>query len=118
MVADFRQFYGIDLPLDAEDADCTRWALLWYALPRESRTARRLSPELEWDAGEYMLNEAVYYLNLLAWRQVTKDGQKGRNAPKPRRTPGERAEAARHRDAAQAARGEINKILGISEGGA
>ena len=46
MVADFRQFYGMDLPLEPVDEDCSRWALLWYALPRESRTARRQSPEL------------------------------------------------------------------------
>lgn len=92
--------------------------MLWHALPRESRTARRLSPELEWDAGEYMLSQAVYYLQLLAWRQLTKAGQKGRNPPQPPRTPADVAEADRHRDAAQASRGEIDKILGFSEGGA
>lgn len=86
-MADFRQFYGIDLPLEAGDEDCTRWAMLWHALPRESRTARRQSPALEWSEGEYMLNQAVYYLRLLAWRQCTKDGQKGRRAPPSRRRP-------------------------------
>ena len=55
-MADFRQFYGIDLPLEAGDEDCRRWAMLWHALPRESRTARRQSPALEWGEGEYMLN--------------------------------------------------------------
>lgn len=84
-MADFRQFYGIDLPLEAGDEDCTRWAMLWHALPRESRTARRQSPALEWSEGEYMLNQAVYYLKLLAWRQCTKDGRKGRRAPSRRR---------------------------------
>lgn len=117
-MADFRQFYGIDLPLEAGDEDCRRWAMLWHALPRESRTARRHSPELEWGTGEYMLNQAVYYLNLLAWRQCTKDGQKGRCAPQPPKTPGERADAERRRANAEASRGEIDRILGIPEGGA
>lgn len=118
MVADFRQFYGIDLPLDPADVDCRRWALLWEALPRESRTARRMDPDLEWSAGEHMLSMACYYLSLLAWRQCTKDGQKGRRAPQPPKTPGERADAERRRKNAEAARGEIDRILGIPEGGA
>lgn len=116
-MADFRQFYGIDLPLEPEDADCRRWALLWEALPRESRTARRMDPDLEWSAGEHMLSLACYYLSLLAWRQCTKDGQKGRNAPKQPKTPGERARAERHRKNAEDSRGEIDRILGITEGG-
>lgn len=117
-MADFRQFYGIDLPLEADDSDCTRWAMLWHALPRESRTARRKVPDFEWSVGEHMMNRAAYFLDLIAWRLVTKDGAKGRNAPKPQKTPGERAEAERHRANAEAARGEIDRILGISEGGA
>lgn len=117
-MADFRQFYGIDLPMEAGDEDCRRWAMLWHALPRESRTARRQSPALEWSEGEYMLNQVVYYLSLIAWRQCTKDGQRGRRAPQPPRTPGERADAERRRANAEAARGEIDRILGIPEGGA
>lgn len=112
MVADFRQFYGIDLPLAPTDEDCSRWALLWQALPRESRSYRRFHPEGEWSEGEYMLASCAYYLNLLAWRQMTKDGQKGRNAPKPIRTPAQRAEAERRRDSAMGARGEIARALG------
>lgn len=116
-MADFRQFYGIDLPLSPTDDDCSRWGLLWEALPRESRTARRLCPDLEWTPGEHMLSRAAYYLELLAWRQCTKDGQKGRRAPQPPKTPGERADAERRRANAEAARGEIDRILGIQEGG-
>ena len=118
MIADFRQFYGIDLPLEPEDVDCARWGLLWHALPRESRTARRQFPNLEWSAGEHMLNQAVYYLHMLEWRLCTKDGQRGRRAPQPPRTPGERADAERRRENAERARGEIDRILGIPEGGA
>lgn len=117
-MADFRQFYGIDLPLEAEDVGCARYGLLWHALPRESRTARRQLPDLEWSDGEHMLNRATYYLSLLAWRLCTKDGQRGRRAPQPLRTPGERADAERRRANAEAARDEIDRILGIPEGGA
>lgn len=116
-MADFRQFYGIDLPLEAVDVDCRRWAMLWYALPRESRTARRQTPALEWSEGEYMLNQVVYYLSLLAWRQCTKDGQKGRRVPQPPKTPGERATAEQRRTNAESARADIDRILGIQEGG-
>ena len=102
-MADFRQFYGIDLPLEAGDEDCRRWAMLWHALPRESRTARRQSPALEWSEGEYMLNQAVYYLHLIAWRQCTKDGQKGRRSrrrpPARGRTPSGAAPTPRRRAA-------------------
>ena len=95
----------------------TRWALLWYALPRESRTARRQSPELRWSEAEYMLAMAVHLLEVIAW-QRTKDGQHNRNRPKPLRTPAERAEAERRRDNALSAREDIDKILGMHEGGA
>lgn len=67
MVADFRQFYGVDLPIEPTDEDCSRWALLWYALPRESRTARRQSPELRWSEAEYMLAMAVHALDVIKW---------------------------------------------------
>ncbi len=117
VVADFRQYYGIDLPVEPTDDDCSRWSLLWYALPRESRTARRQTPELRWSEGEYMLAMAVHALEVIAW-QRTKDGQRGRNKPHPLKTPAERAEAQQHRDNALAAREDIDGILGMHEGGA
>lgn len=115
-MADFRQFYGIDLPLEAEDVECARWGLLWHALPRESRTARRQFPDLAWSEGEHMLNQAVYYLHMLEWRLCTKDGKRGIRAPQPQRTPGERADAERRRANAESARADIDRILGIPEG--
>ena len=107
MVADFRQFYGMDLPLEPVDEDCSR----------RPRLARRQSPELRWSEGEYMLASAVHALEVLVW-QRTKDGRRGRNKPRPPRTPAERAEAQRRRDNALAAREGIDRILGILEGGA
>ena len=85
-MADFRQFYGIDLPLGPTGDDCARWGLLWEALPRESRTARRLAPDLEWSPAEHMLSQATYYL-----------GRAGR--PARGRTPGAAAPTPRRRAA-------------------
>lgn len=64
-----------------------------------------------------MLNQAVYYLHMLEWRLCTKDGKRGIRAPKPTRTPGERADAERRRANAESARADIDRILGIEEDG-
>lgn len=114
VVADFRQFYGIDLPIDddAEMADLRRMALLWAALPRESRTARRCDPSLAWGDAEYLMHSMEYSLRVIAW-QRTKDAEKRRNFPEPWKTPGEAADAVRRRDRALASRQEIDEILGM-----
>ena len=65
-----------------------------------------------------MLNQAVYYLHMLEWRLCTKDGQRVRRVPQPSPTPGERADAERRRANAESARADIDRILGIEEGGA
>lgn len=116
MVADFRQFYGIDLPIedDAEFDDLPRAALLWGALPRESRTARRLNPDLLWSDGEYLLRAIEHGVQLLIW-QRTKDGQKGRKQPKPLQSPGERAKAREKADRALANKKAVAEALGIAE---
>lgn len=115
MVADFRQFYGLDIPIDdTQDFDVSRLALLWASLPRESRTMRRLAPELSWSDAEYMLCSIEHSLRVLAW-QNSKDGQKGRNAPKPLDTPAQRAQKEQAKANALANRAEIDSILGITE---
>lgn len=113
-MADFRQFYGIDLPVDEPDEwPClARHALLWSALPRESRCARRLAPSGEWGQAEYLLWQVEYDLRVLAW-QNTRDGKRGRNRPRPLQTPGERAENTRRAAAALSQRDEIASSFGI-----
>ncbi len=113
-MADFRQFYGIDLPVedDADMADLPRMALLWSALPRESRTARRIDPALAWGDTEYLLHSIEYSLRVIAW-QRTKDAERRRNQPKPWKTPGEAARARANADAALGRRQEIDEILGM-----
>lgn len=117
LVADFRQFYGIDLPLDEAGMDAvedgTRWGILWEQLPADSRLARLAAPDLAWGDAERLLHMMEYHLRVLVW-QRSKDGSKGRNRPKPLQTPEERR---RHREAADAAlahRAEIDRQLGMA----
>lgn len=114
MVADFRQFYGIDLPVEEPDEwpGLARHALLWSALPRESRCARRLATDCEWGPAEHLLRQVEYDLRVLCW-QNTEDGHRGRNRPQPLQTPSERAGNRRRADAALARRDEIAAAFGI-----
>lgn len=114
MVADFQRFYGIELPVGDGGwfPDLARCALLWKALPDESRCVRRLVPEARWTQADYLLRAVEHGVRTIAWMQ-TKDGAKGRNAPKPLQTPAERARNAERRDGALAARDEIDRILGM-----
>ena len=116
MVADFRERYGIDLPVEdgAEIEDLARMALLWRALPADSRCVRRLVPSARWTQAEYLLRDIEHATRVLIW-QRTKDGERGRNAPRPIPTPAERARNEARRDDALAARAEIDRILGIGE---
>lgn len=114
-VADFQQFYGVALPPDpAEyDGDPRRLALLWAALPRESRTARRMRPDLEWDDATRILRLCEHSLRVLAWMQ-TKDARSGARRPQPIELPWE---AERRREAAReslAHKDEIARSLGIA----
>lgn len=116
MVADFRQYYGIDLPLADGDEfeDMARAALLWSGLPEGSRTAHRTVPESRWTPTDYLLRAMEHDIRVLIW-QGSKDGAKGSNAPRPIQTPAERARNIERRDDALAARADIDRILGITE---
>jgi len=64
-------------------------------LPIDSRCMRALEPALEWNKQDQLLAEAVNMLRLLVWLQ-SKDGQKGRNRPKPIKPPKLRAQSGTH----------------------
>ncbi len=114
MVADFRRWYGIDLPIEdgSDISDMARMAMLWAALPDGSRCVRRLVPESRWAPTDYLLRLVEHDMRVLAW-QRTKDGAKGRNFPRPVQSPSERARNVERRDGALAARSEIDRILGM-----
>lgn len=115
-VADFRQFYGIDLPIDGGDVpDFERMGLLWEELPAESRSARAMESDLLWSNETWLLWHIEHTARVLAW-QRTKDGSRGVNEPRPLPTP---SELSRKRDAARRAidnRRQIDAILGVSDG--
>lgn len=96
VLCDFQQFYHLALPVNEDEFPVQvpeRWALLWYGLPRESRTARRLDPTLEWADSDYMLRSIEYSTALNIWAK-TKDAENGRNKPEPVLSPLERREKA------------------------
>lgn len=87
-------------------------AMLWEQLPAESRTARSQAPTLEWGSTDYLLWNIEYQLRGLIWA-LTYDKKHPKPKPQPLQTPGQRAEAHRKRDAALAAREEIDRALGM-----
>ena len=117
LVADFRQYYGIDLPLTDNEidsvADGTRWGILWEQLPSDSRMARLGQPDLAWGDAERLLHMMEYHLRVLVW-QRSKDGSKDRNRPKPLQTPAERIRNRAAADSALAHKAEIDKVLGMA----
>lgn len=72
------------------------WSLV-TCLPRESATWREVhGDELAWGLTEHLLALAVDRLSVLIWQQ-TKDGQTGRNQPKPIPRPGVSDDTKRYR---------------------
>ena len=84
-------------------------ASLMKMLPASSRVAKALNPENEWDDATYLLSAIEYDLRVLIW-QNTKDGQKGKNKPKPNTTPHDLAEKRRRAEGFD--KEFIDKILG------
>lgn len=96
VLCDFQQFYGIGLPINEEEFPFLvpeRWTLLWEGLPKDSRTARRRDPSLEWTDADYILRSIEYNTALNIWSK-TKGAERGRNKPEPILSPSERAEKA------------------------
>lgn len=111
-MADFQQFYGLALPLSGGPDDLPRMAMLWENLPDGSRCARRVAPELRWDAATYMLWRIEAQLRSLAWG-LSDRRHRTAEPPQPLKTPGQLAELERHRANALASRAEIDAILGL-----
>lgn len=113
LVADFRQFYSLDLPVEGDEVDDpVRMAALWRYLPRESRTVQRRSPDDRWSETDRLLWSIEYGVRCLAWMQ-SKDGSKGHNKPRPIETPGQSASAHKRAKSALSSRSEIDRILGL-----
>lgn len=83
--ADFRQFYGCSFDRTLEES-VEEAADLAVMLPRGSRTFAEIDPEFSWEQQHYLLATIANELQTLVWFQ-SKDGQKGRNRPKPIQPP-------------------------------
>lgn len=114
VICDFRQFYDIDIPLDLEGADLARLSILWTGLPRESRTARRMNPDLEWNSADYLLKNIEYWTHVAAWVN-TKDAKNHRNVPKPIDSPAQAIKAKRKAKESLKYKHEVAQILGIKD---
>ena len=114
MRADFQQFYGLNLDDMGRAYTYLHAAALTAQLPRESRTVLADAPEAAWSDADEMLRRIEHAARVLAWQQ-TKDGAKGRNAPRPLPSPVEQAKV-RHK-VERTDVDEINRILGYGEGG-
>lgn len=119
VVADFRQTYGIDLPLvggfdGATDEDLRRWQVLYSQLPARSRVSVRLEPDNLWDDKTRLLDMIEHELRCFHYG-FTEDAKKRVNAPQRILSPGERDRNERRRDSALAAREEIAAALGVDE---
>lgn len=117
VVADFRQTYGIDLPLGggfdgATDEDLCRWQVLYSQLPARSRVSVRLEPDNLWDDKTRLLDMIEHELRCFHYG-FTEDAKKRVNAPQRIMSPGERARNERRRASALAAKDEISSAFGI-----
>lgn len=117
VVADFRQTYGIDLPLGggfdgATDEDLCRWQVLYSQLPARSRVSVRLEPDNLWDDKTRLLDMIEHELRCFHYG-FTEDAKKRVNTPQRILSPGERARNERRRDSALAAKCEISSSFGI-----
>lgn len=80
--ADFQEHYGLNLDLMGKGYTIRHAADLAVMLPSRSRTFVAIDPSNAWGLQERVLARIEYWCHVAAWMQ-TRDGQKGRNAPKP-----------------------------------
>lgn len=79
LLADFQQYYGLDLRALLDACDLERAYELAVNLPQGSRTLRALDPRTEWGPTEHLLALACDNLAFLRYEQA--GGRGGR--PKP-----------------------------------
>lgn len=103
--ADFQEYYrlNIDRMGSSDGFSHSHAAVLAAQLPQHSRVFCAIDPNNAWTDEVMFLAHIEYGIRVLAWQQ-TKDGQKGRNQPKPHKTPAERRAALKRREG-------VNKAL-------
>lgn len=121
LVADFRQFYALDLPVcninEIEDIqDFKRLVMLYSALPLNARCIRKHSPAAEWSTTDYLLWTIEFNIRQLMWSMLDKKARAANRPPKPLPTPSERAEKFEKARRAEENKKRINEILGMDRG--
>lgn len=76
LVADFQQFYGLDLLSIA----ARRAAGLAVMLPSDSRTMKAIDPAAGWSRTDHLLSLIELWTHVMVWRE-TKDAKSKRNVP-------------------------------------
>ena len=111
--ADFQQYYGLNIDGMGTDYSYYHAAVLVMQLPPNSRVSAAMNPDAAWDVQSWFLNQIEYDLRVLIW-QNTKDAEKGRNKPKPNKTPKELM--AQRRRAMNFDKDLVDSVLGIGRG--
>lgn len=87
MLADFQQFYGLDLEALLESGEFRRARILATQLPRESRTVREVAPGAAWGEQEHLLALIADNLAFLRYEQSGGKGRKPKPLPRPKAKP-------------------------------
>lgn len=111
--ADFQQYYGLNIDGMGTDYSYSHAAVLVTQLPSNSRVSIAIDPDSAWEAQTWFLSYIEYDLRVLAW-QNTKDAQKGRNKPKPNKTPKEIM--AQRKRVLNFDKSLVDSVLGIGRG--
>ena len=112
-MADFRQFYGLDLPVMPGEMpkDTARYSVLWTNLPADSRVARRISPDAEIGYVGQMLRRIELDIRQYAWGSADKKNR----GPEPKPIPSPADIVTRERKTARSlsTKDDIARRLGI-----
>lgn len=119
IVADFRQYYALDLPLEDineidDIKDFKRLVLLHSTLPASARCIRVNAPACEWGNTEWLLWAIEFDIRQLQYGMLDKKARQKQKPPKPMQTPAERAEKHEKAKRAEENKARINNILGIT----
>lgn len=84
LMADFQQYYHIDLQELLDKGEVERVLDLASCLPLQSRTVKRIDPRAEWDAQSYLLALVVDNLSYLRYEQAGGKGHKPEMLERPK----------------------------------
>lgn len=87
--------------------------MLFVNLPQEARSMRRIHPEVQWTATDYLLWQLEFDVRSLQWSLTDEKSRRGHKPPKPLPTPAETAHNSQAKENALKNKDEIDKALGM-----